>query len=298
MIDPLALGLADVARGALSGSNAPPLSFVTIQPGLFLSRTDLALDDVLTVKAESFPVASLGVMLEGAVSTEVETLPEISPGELLVISNNERRLWTSRVRGRIRNVEICVTPEWFEGQQRFMRDDASFDEMRGAMERPLHARRLTLTPQLRQVAREVFSPTGVGASAALRVEARAIDLLIALAGAFHAPGPCCCRSRDRDRAHAVRAEIERDPGGVQNLTELAARHGASVSKLKRDFFAVFGACVGGFVNDQRLLFGRRLIEGGMSVSQASYRAGYAHPSNFSTAFRRKFGHAPRETTRR
>lgn len=78
-----------------------------------------------------------------------------------------------------------------------------------------------------------------------------------------------------------RSRIDADPASVASLSELADMFGMSASKLKRDFFSAFATCAGGYVNERRLLLARSLIEReGLSVSEASYRAGYGHPSNF------------------
>jgi AraC-like DNA-binding protein len=72
----------------------------------------------------------------------------------------------------------------------------------------------------------------------------------------------------------------------------------SVSSLKAKFPLAVGQSVFGFLRSQRLERARRGLQyEGWTVKQAAYFVGYAHPSNFATAYRRKFGAAPREVHR-
>jgi AraC-like DNA-binding protein len=293
MADFGALTLDEFAGGGrLDGGN----SIVEIQPGFFLGRTDLPLDGEMAHEAESFPFVALGILLEGHIRTDVRGMEHMDPNGLLVTSHNEYRTLASRFSGgpRLRNVEIFLTPDWFERPGNRLADDPTFEEMRLAMDRPLRHRRRPLDAHFRDIAQAVLESGEGGAVAALRLEARALDLLAALGSSFRDPGRQTSLSvRDRDRMFSIRQVIERDPGSVGSLTTLAAQHGVSASKLKRDFFIAFSTCVGGFVNEQRLALGRRLLEEGMTVSQAAYRVGYAHPTNFATAFRKRYGVAPR-----
>ncbi|MGO4841747.1 hypothetical protein AB4144_56745, partial [Rhizobiaceae sp. 2RAB30] len=109
--------------------------------------------------------------------------------------------------------------------------------MQAAMGKPLRHTRLPLDGRLRDVALSLLAPTGSGAVAALRIEARALDLLAELASSFQRSGERMPLSpRDRDRMFALRERIEGDPGSIGSLNQLAATHGVSASKLKRDFF--------------------------------------------------------------
>lgn len=67
----------------------------------------------------------------------------------------------------------------------------------------------------------------------------------------------------------------------------------SASKLRRNFPPVLSTSIGAFISNQRLRMAYGLIRNGMRVSQAAYRAGYAHPANFATALRHRFGVAPK-----
>lgn len=286
--------LDDIAKGTRQVSDGDGL--IEIQPGFYLGRTDMSLGEGVSHAAESFPFAALSILLEGHIGTDVRGLERLDPNAVLITSNSERRLLSSKFYGapRLRNAEVFVTPEWFELPGNRLADDPAFQEMHAAMDKPLRHRRRPLDAHLRDIAISVLAPIENGAIAALRMEARGLDLLAGLGSSFFDSSARLSLSpRDRDRMFAVRQTIEADPASVASLAMLAAAHGVSASKLKRDFFLAFSTCVGGFVNEKRLAQGFQLLKEGMSVSQAAYSVGYAHPTNFATAFKRRYGVPPR-----
>jgi AraC-like DNA-binding protein len=78
-----------------------------------------------------------------------------------------------------------------------------------------------------------------------------------------------------------------------SLTELAQLVGINDRKLKQGFQEVFGTTVFGYLRDRRLEQAQELLlSGQMQVKDAAKAVGYASPTSFNTAFRKKFGIAP------
>ncbi|OZI30462.1 hypothetical protein CAL29_20770 [Bordetella genomosp. 10] len=128
-------------------------------------------------------------------------------------------------------------------------------------------------------------------SAALALLARAFQLIEAGAG----PGgeTQAVHPRDRQRMLHVRDLLMAQPEAAHTLGALAREAGVSVTTLKLRFPQVIGCSVFEFLRARRLDRARHgLLHEGWSVKQAAYYAGYRHPTNFATAFRRKFGAAP------
>ncbi|MFG1361012.1 helix-turn-helix transcriptional regulator [Xanthobacter pseudotagetidis] len=282
-------------------AGAGGLVSVEVEAGLFLLSREMAIDAPFVFESESFPAATLSVVLDGQATSETRGVEGFRPNEVWIASDNERRPCRTVVHADrpVRTVELVVTPEWFDATSRHA--GSSFDPLREAMERPLSVTRRPLDAHLKRVAWQVLQAPAAPGVAALVLESRGLDLLVALVEGLGDSAPATAdalRARDRDRIMAVRARIDADPATVASLAGLADEFGVSPSKLKRDFFSAFASCAGAYVNERRLMLGRALIEReGLSVSQASYRAGYGHPSNFSTAFRRRFGFAPSQLTR-
>ena len=97
----------------------------------------------------------------------------------------------------------------------------------------------------------------------------------------------------RDRLHDIRARILSDPLHLPTLDELAGDAGVDHKRLNAGFRELFGTTVFEFCRNHRLDRARiSLLERELHVKEAAYEAGYAHVSNFVTAYRRRFGVPP------
>lgn len=88
------------------------------------------------------------------------------------------------------------------------------------------------------------------------------------------------------------------PGPIPHLSELAAMGGMSVSSLRRLFHTTYGQTVHERLRDLRLDHAAEELASGTSVAQAAHIAGYASPTAFATAFRRKTGLPPSQISAR
>lgn len=272
-----------------------------VMPGLFLVATDFTLDAPTVVESTSFPVASLSVVLDGLGESLVPGLDTgFAPGGMgLAVGGSRRPIRTRIVPDRpVRVVDLAVVPGWFDGAGAGEADDA-LDALREAIDRPTRLVRRPAERRLLDLARAVLLPPAGGALGRLHAEARALDLLLELIAALaDLPGGGAVapasplRPRDRERIEALLARIDTDPGSAGSLARLAAEFAVSVAKLKRDFRAVTGGCIGGYIAARRLTLARELLRDGLSVSEAAWQVGYEHPANFATAFRRRFGCTP------
>lgn len=117
------------------------------------------------------------------------------------------------------------------------------------------------------------------------------------------PAPAATASvgdRDMARARKIRERIltgEQQKNTTPHM--LAQELGMSVSTLQRLFKAAYGTSVVDFQRTERLKAARtQLLEGGLTVGEVGYRAGYSTLSNFSSAFQRAFGYPPSACVRR
>lgn len=280
--------------------NVSRFSSIEIQKGLMLLASDIKLNAPLTMRGETFPAACLSVILDGNAEGSADVHASgFRRNEVWVSSTNDHHPTTKVVlpNRRVQTVELVVTKEWFEHRNPTSVDDPVFDALRAAMESPTSLKRRSLDARLRQIAWSVLHPPENAAIAALHLESRALDLLIVLLGELSdregQPNGARLTAGALERIMAVREKIDADPAAITTLATLASSFGMSASKLKQDFFVAFGTCTGAYVNERRLLLGHELIERhGLSVSEAAYRSGYAHPANFTAAFRRRFGYPP------
>ncbi len=97
---------------------------------------------------------------------------------------------------------------------------------------------------------------------------------------------------EHHRLETIRRMLEQQPEKEYTLTELAQLAAMSSSSLRVKFREAYGHSVFDYLRDCRLEQARRYLAQGYSVQQAAWMSGYQHATNFSTAFRRRYGIAP------
>ncbi|MDM2740123.1 AraC family transcriptional regulator [Citrobacter sp. Cu096] len=99
-------------------------------------------------------------------------------------------------------------------------------------------------------------------------------------------------SSEQQRLEIVRRLLELSPENDYTLSALAQRAAMSPSSLRSKFRAAYGCSVFDHLRDCRLERARGYLLEGYSVQQAAWMSGYQHATNFSTAFRRRYGFSP------
>ncbi|MGY5366198.1 helix-turn-helix transcriptional regulator [Enterobacter oligotrophicus] len=102
---------------------------------------------------------------------------------------------------------------------------------------------------------------------------------------------CPCRP-EHARLERVRSMLEQSPEQDYTLAQLAALTAMSQSSLRSKFRQRYGTTLFDYLRDCRLALARRYLLEGYSVQQAAWMCGYQHATNFSTAFRRRYGVSP------
>jgi len=159
-----------------------------------------------------------------------------------------------------------------------------------------------VSSRARVLAHGLFDTRYTGLISRLLTESCALELLAtALCSARHGERETIHRIKSSDVARMLRIRdlLLADLGADYSLTGLAREAGVSVSALKSKFRAVVGQSVFAFLRDQRLDRAYRgILHEEWTVARAADFVGYAHPTNFATAFRRKFGVSPLDVVRR
>ncbi|PTQ16895.1 AraC family transcriptional regulator [Vibrio splendidus] len=80
-----------------------------------------------------------------------------------------------------------------------------------------------------------------------------------------------------------------------SLESIASKFSMSISNLQRRFKQSYNLTINGYIRYRRLYIARQHLERGLvSITEAAYEAGYQHPSNFTSAFKKTFGVPPHE----
>lgn len=154
---------------------------------------------------------------------------------------------------------------------------------------------LTASPRIEAVAAEMFSPPVAGHAGRLLLSAHAAEVIVhALFGERGRIAVDPATDLQRMRLQSVKERMDADLAYPWSIDELARSAGLSRRSFNQKFQMAHGASAIDYLRAQRLDAARALlIHQRLSVSEAAYRVGYAHPANFATAFRRRFGHSPK-----
>ncbi|SDE51484.1 helix-turn-helix transcriptional regulator [Rhodospira trueperi] len=259
-----------------------------LRPGLTLALTDL--QALTSMSGEGICPAglTLAVALDG---TPCPFGPDdsatLAPGRCAAVLSDRETPHAGRTHERFRGRVALLHAAWDWLEESHL----ALEPPRGAPGFSCHA----VSPALHQALGALYARFPSGAVRALYAESLALGLVAeSLAGDGAGAVPAPLRSRDLDAMWDVRRIMEHDPLGDHTLSSLARAVAISPSSLKSKFTAVFGTSVVAFLLDLRLdIAHAALRHGRWTIAEAAYAVGYNHPSNFSTAFKRKFGHAPR-----
>lgn len=299
--------MAEAARPAPPPQAGAPDPFAAggrrwreVRAGMMLGLIDLELNEPFVYNSHTFPALCLSVVLEGLATNNIQGVEGgFCPDEVWISAIGERvpTSMTILPGQPVRVVELILTPDWVRDNRPAMGRDAAFRMMARAMRRPLAIHRRPLDARLRQLAWSALNPPLSGAFADVHLDACALSLLGVLAEHFQAgaarPATGMLTARALRRMLAVRRFIDADPAAVASIAALAARFATSQSALKQDFHKAFGVSARDYWFERRMLVGRNaILRDRLSIAEAAYKAGYEHPANFTTAFRRYFGYPP------
>ena len=155
--------------------------------------------------------------------------------------------------------------------------------------------------ELRRLAHGRTSPDLVAASKELASGAdpldahiRALTLLSRqLRGLAPEPEPGGLSQADIGRLEAARALMQDQMDRNLTVQYLCLATGLNEFKLKEGFRKLYGTSPHRLLTELRMRRAWELLETGCQVAQAAYRVGYRHPANFSAAFARFHGRAPK-----
>lgn len=104
--------------------------------------------------------------------------------------------------------------------------------------------------------------------------------------------------REVGRVHEARDLIADQFQKPPSIPKLARLVGLNQTKLKSLFKATFGTTINDFTQKCRMDRAAELLTSSdIGVAEVAYAVGYEYPANFSNAFKRYFGHTPRQLRR-
>ncbi len=155
-----------------------------------------------------------------------------------------------------------------------------------------------LSPLIRRSAVDLLRPVQSTGSERIRAEARILELLLQLAQQDHpeeaAGGISSAEARALENARAI---LSAEAAAPPTINQLAVEVGFGATQLKRKFKARYGVTIAEFTANLRLERALRRLSHARTVAEVAYEAGLT-PAGFSVAFRRRYGHSPKELLRK
>ncbi|TVP63630.1 MAG: AraC family transcriptional regulator [Nodularia sp. (in: Bacteria)] len=168
----------------------------------------------------------------------------------------------------------------------------------GSDVKPFHHQGIT-TPEMQLALQQILNCPFQGAMKSLYLEAKAIELMTLQFSQFIEPvspakQPFHLALDDVDRIYQAKEIIIHNLQSPPSLLELSRQVSLNDHKLKQGFRQIFGTTVFGYLHDYRMQQAYMLLATGqMKVKEAAQAVGYASPSSFNSAFKKKFGDNPK-----
>ena len=142
--------------------------------------------------------------------------------------------------------------------------------------------------------RACLSPALSGSLKKLFAQAKVLEYLCALTThicvrSIEKPRP----NRKREAMEDLRSHLMQLEGKLPTLEQLSVRYGISSKWMNEAFEQEYGESIYTFITDHRLNESHvALRESNVPIKTISERMGYSHVSNFTVAFKKKFGYPP------
>ncbi|MGI2902596.1 helix-turn-helix transcriptional regulator [Tolypothrix sp. VBCCA 56010] len=284
---------------------------IELQQGLGLLISDYQLRDRLTIKVpeRDGDVVQCGFRLaggsEGCHSSEHKTFKtgqydltgsSARPSGVTVESEAQRQLM----------VNVSVSPERFRSfaGNKSGELDLTLQHLIRQPDRECYNRYGTTTSAMQIVLQQILHCPYQGTPKRMYLQSKALELMTFLVTEEleikqSKQNSTALKLDDIDCIYHARNILLGNLDNPPSLIELARQVGLNERKLKEGFRYCFGTTVFGYLHDYRMEQARLLlIAGQLSVKQVARVVGYASPTSFHAAFRKKFGINPGDYLKR
>lgn len=217
-------------------------------------------------------------------------------GQIINCAQSEIVARISKKGRHIRKVVISVPADWFEPALKDTAGDGR--TLQSFLTTHLASATWTPSPRIVSLAEQILRPPVYNdvllslyvESRSLEIVGEALSCLVSETRAQYG----VLRTREHERIRAIAEQLGTTGQRPASIEEIAREAGMSSSLLHKQFRAAYGMTVFEFIRNSRLEEARRLlVQDGVSVTEAAYRAGYTSAANFATAFKRRFGLSPK-----
>ncbi|MXO65896.1 helix-turn-helix transcriptional regulator [Altericroceibacterium endophyticum] len=189
---------------------------------------------------------------------------------------------------------VMILPAFLEAGPDVL-SQCDMETLQGLMEPDFHAMSLRRCEVMLHLSRALAEAPYCGSLGALFRESAVLQLMFRTLQLVRQDGHrrSALGTRCYDAVLQAQSILDASFTSPPGTIELARRVGINRNALQTGFKALFGTTVFAYVRERRLEMARIMIDDhGLGAAEAAYKVGFASPSAFSAAYRRKFGHAP------
>lgn len=273
---------------------------VDLRPGLTLHWADILVRHSAKQKTEVPAGVSLIIILAG--SCAYGWLPQPEQKRVMRRAQCGCALLTRTVPGKVvrelrcgealRHIGLSFSPEWLE---------KSRIQMPVAQREP-EARCYPLTRRIQAQSEALLSLLRRQVDwKNLQLESRSLALLAECLSHYEKtalpPNSPALSPHQNARLNAIRAFLDTAPAMNMSLSEIARRFATNPTSLQQQFRQMFGVTLFTVLRNSRMQYARQMLMLGASVAEVSNLTGFANPSSFCVAFKKRF-HCPPSQCRR
>ncbi|MEH2277789.1 MAG: AraC family transcriptional regulator [Nostoc sp.] len=210
-------------------------------------------------------------------------------------------------------VNISMSPELFRSFTGNVEGEVS-PQLKHLVRKPTQKRYIrsgAIAPAMQEIVQQIVRCPNYGMTKRMYLESKALELMMLtveeeLQVKQGKHNSTALKLDDLNCIHLARNLLLGNFDNPPSLTELAIQAGLNERKLQEGFRQLFGTTVFGYLHDYRMEQARclrratptLLIAGQLSVKQVARIVGYASPTSFHAAFRKKFGINPGDYLKR
>ncbi|HET7413134.1 MAG TPA: helix-turn-helix transcriptional regulator [Pararhizobium sp.] len=283
------------------------LERLAFDSGLILYRSEIEIFDTCIVEVQN---TSSGPWLRTCTHIVGDSTLEAPDGQRFVVSPERSLLLRVDRSGTrfhldggqvLRHVGVSMTVSALERRLGAFLPDG-LEPFAGDVGSATVIREMRTSARLLALATSLFSPRTEGPFRLLMLEGIATQILSEVIDAVCRPaddGGGGIAQWERLALADVIERVQSNPGAPFLVPDLAAGVGLSPNRLDRIFRNELRRSPVEFIRGERLREAQRLLElGELSIGEIAARVGYAHTSNFTRAYRCRFGETPARTLRR
>lgn len=274
-----------------------------VRPGFSLSMADICYHEGTNDGFASGDNLKLHIRLHGRNSIRGVGMPEsmVEPDRMSFLAEPEDRIKGSEVKReeRLRAVTIACSREFLAPLLPTMSTPGIIlDFLKAPATRFRHVDAAIPSP-MRRVAEQMMT-LRPGRLADMMLEAKALELLcLWVEGLSSVRDPAPLLPRNRKKTEELKSLLQTDAGMTMSLAQLSRTLAWNETQMMESFRRLTGTTISAYRQRRRMEHAlAQLRTSDRSITDIAFEAGYEHPANFATAFKRSFGCSPRSARTR